>query len=75
MNDSNAERLASIRRRIAVIREALEDPTLITNLAIDGVSETFDRAALRAELKELEFEERQTTGDFQRVFSVGLKRF
>lgn len=69
------ERLASVRRRIATIREALEDPTLITSVSVDGVSETIDRADLRKELKELELEEQQLTGAVRRVYSVGLRRW
>lgn len=69
------ERLASVRRRIKAIREALEDPTLLTSVSVDGVSESFDRADLRKELKELEKEEAELSGAFQRVFSVGLRRW
>ena len=32
-NDPNAERLASIRRRISNIRAALEDPSFLTEIA------------------------------------------
>ena len=66
------ERLASIRRRIKILREALEDPTLLTELAIDGVSERFDRAQAREELKELELEESRLTRP-SRLYQVVLK--
>lgn len=64
------EKLASIRRRIKTLRDALEDPTLLTELTIDGVSERFDRAQARAELKELEDEEARLTGRKARAFGV-----
>ncbi|MDO5764462.1 MAG: hypothetical protein Q4P84_02010 [Elusimicrobiales bacterium] len=66
------ERLASIRRRIKILREALEDPTLLTELTIDGVSERFDRAQAREELKELELEESRLTRP-SRLYQVVLK--
>lgn len=70
----NNEKLNSIRRRIKNLREALEDPTLLTTVAVDGVSETVDRAGLRAELKELEEEEARLTGATRRVYSIGFRR-
>lgn len=66
------ERLASVRRRIKILREALEDPTLLTELTIDGVSERFDRAQAREELKELELEESRLTRP-SRLYQVVLK--
>ena len=66
------ERLASIRRRIKILREALEDPSLLTEITIDGISERFDRAQAREELKELEIvESRLTRGS--RLYKVVLK--
>lgn len=66
------ERLASVRRRIKLLRDALEDPTLLTEITIDGVAERFDRAQARAELKELELEEERLTRP-SRLYSVVLK--
>lgn len=66
------ERLASVRRRIKLLRDALEDPTLLTEVTIDGVAERFDRAQARAELKELELEEERLTRP-SRLYSVVIK--
>lgn len=66
------ERLASVRRRIKILREALEDPTMLTELTIDGVSERFDRAQAREELRELELEESRLTRP-SRLYQVVLK--
>lgn len=66
------ERLASVRRRIKILRDALEDPTMLTELTIDGVSERFDRAQAREELKELELEESRLTRP-SRLYQVVLK--
>lgn len=66
------ERLASIRRRIKILREALEDPSLLTEITIDGISERFDRAQAREELKELEVEESRLTRG-SRLYRVVLK--
>ena len=66
------ERLASIRRRIKSLREALEDPSLLTEITIDGISERFDRAQAREELRELEIEESRLTRG-SRLYKVVLK--
>ncbi len=66
------EKLASVRRRIKLLRDALEDPTLLTEITIDGVAERFDRAQARAELKELELEEERLTRP-SRLYSVVMK--
>ena len=66
------ERLESIRRRIKILREALEDPSLLTEITIDGISERFDRAQAREELKELEVEESRLTRS-SRLYKVVLK--
>lgn len=66
------ERLASIRRRIKILREVLEDPSLLTEITIDGISERFDRAQAREELKELEIEESRLTRG-SRLYQVVLK--
>ena len=66
------ERLASIRRRIKILREALEDPSLLTEITIDGISERFDRAQAREELRELEIEESHLTRG-SRLYQVVLK--
>ena len=54
------------------IREALEDPSLLTEITIDGISERFDRAQAREELKELEIEESRLTRG-SRLYQVVLK--
>lgn len=64
------EKLASIRRRIQIIREALEDPSLITEITVDGVSERVDRRTLREELKELEAEESRLSGKTSRIYGI-----
>lgn len=66
------ERLESIRRRIKILREALEDPSLLTEITIDGISERFDRSQAREELKELEVEESRLTRS-SRLYKVVLK--
>ena len=66
------ERLASIRRRIKILREALEDPSLLTEITIDGISERFDRAQAREELREPEIEESRLTRG-SRLYKVVLK--
>ena len=73
MNEREQEKLASIRKRIKVIRDALEDPSLITELTIDGVSEKVNRSELRAELRELEAEEAAITGNGRaRIYGVSF---
>lgn len=73
MNEREQEKLASIRKRIKVIRDALEDPSLITELTIDGVAEKVNRAELRAELRELEAEEDAITGSGRaRIYGVSF---
>lgn len=71
------ERLTSVRARIAVVRAALEDPTTLSDVSIDGASERFDRRALREELKELEAQEvaleNQIAGRSTRVYKVDLR--
>ena len=71
-NDPNVERLASIRRRISNIRAALEDPSFLTEIQIDGVAEKMDRRALREELRELETEEALLTGTRSRIYGVSF---
>ena len=67
------ERLTSIRKRIANIREILEDPTLLTEITVDGVAERLDRESLRRELRELESEEDRLTGASRRVYGIKLQ--
>lgn len=72
-----AERLASVRARITVVRGLLADASTASELAIDGVSEKFNRDALRAELKDLEAEElrllQATTGRSSRLFGIVIR--
>ena len=72
MMTEKEERLASIRRRIKILREALEDTSLLPEITIDGISERFDRAQAREELKELEIEESRLTRG-SRLYQVVLK--
>lgn len=65
-----SERLASIRRRIKILRDALEDPSMLTEITVDGVNERFDRAQARAELRELEAEESRLTGRSSRLYGI-----
>lgn len=67
------ERLEILRSRISMLRHALADPSMLTNLSIDGVSETFNRADARAELKELEAEYDRLTGASRRVYGIKLQ--
>lgn len=55
--DITAERLASVRARIAAIRQVLEDPAYLTDVTIDGISERVNRQALVTELRDLERQE------------------
>ena len=71
-NDPNAERLASIRRRIVNIRTALEDPSFLTEITIDGVAEKMNRRDLIAELKDLENQEALLTGTRSRIYGVSF---
>lgn len=66
------ERLANVRERIRLIREALADPSTLSEITIDGVTEKFDRTALRAELRELEVEEARLTGSGGRLYGIRL---
>ena len=70
--DPNAEKLASIRRRIINIRTALEDPSFLTEITIDGVAETMNRRDLIAELKDLENQEALLTGTRSRIYGVSF---
>lgn len=71
------DRLQSVRKRIAIIRQALEDPTTVSNFSIDGLDEKFNRADLRNELKDLESQElallRQIQGSPARIHGISLK--
>ncbi len=72
-----ADRLESVRKRIAIIRQVLEDPSTISEITIDGVAEKIDRVTLRQELKELEIEETalaaKVAGRSNRVFGISLR--
>ena len=73
LNPNDAERLQSVQNRIAIIRAALEDPSLVTELTIDGVSERLNRRELREELRELEAEEAILTGRSARIFGIRMQ--
>lgn len=70
MND----RLESVKRRIKLLRDALEDESTLSEISIDGVTEKFDRASMRAELRELEEEEARlealASGRNPRLFGI-----
>ena len=70
--DPNAEKLASIRRRIINIRTALEDPSFLTEITIDGVAEKMNRRDLIAELKDLENQEALLIGTRSRIYGVSF---
>ena len=70
------ERLESVRQRIRILRDVLSDPSSLSEIAIDGVSEKVQRSQLVKELKELEIEEStllsQLSGRSSRLFKVDL---
>ena len=71
------ERLESVRNRIRMLRDVLSDPSALSEIAIDGVSEKIPRAQLVQELKELEAEElslmMKASGRPSRIFRVDLR--
>lgn len=71
------ERLESVQARIRILRDALADPSALSEIAIDGVSEKIPRADLVRELKELEAEElslvQKAAGRSARIFKVDLR--
>lgn len=73
MTETDAAKLASVQKRISIIRAALEDPSLVTDITIDGVAEKVDRKALREELRELEYEEGLLTGSRSRLYGVSFQ--
>lgn len=73
MTETDAAKLASIQKRISIIRAALEDPSLVTEITIDGVAEKVDRKVLREELRELEYEEGLLTGSRSRLYGVSFQ--
>lgn len=66
----DSEKLNSVRRRIKILRDALEDPSMLTEITVDGVNEKFDRAQARVELKELEAEESRLMGQTSRIYGI-----
>lgn len=73
MTEQDAAKLASVQKRISIIRAALEDPSLVTEITIDGVAEKVDRKVLREELRELEYEEGLLTGSRSRLYGVSFQ--
>lgn len=73
MTETDAAKLASVQKRISIIRAALEDPSLVTEITIDGVAEKVDRKVLREELRELEYEEGLLTGSRSRLYGVSFQ--
>ena len=67
-----SEKLESIRRRIAIIRQALESPDLITTIEIDGIAEKFDRKQLNEELRNLEWQEAVLSGKSRRAKTIDM---
>lgn len=66
----DTKKLESIQRRIKLLRAALEDESLLTEVSVDGVSERMDRAQVVAELKDLEAEEARLTGRSRRLYGI-----
>jgi len=61
-------RLQHIRKRIALVEAALENPDSVINIALDGVSESWvPREQLVRELRELYAQEDLLRGSFSRV--------
>lgn len=74
MSDTEkSARIASVMTRIVNLRAALEDPSLLTEISIDGIAERLDRAQARAELRELEAEYDRLTGRTSRVYGIDLQ--
>lgn len=65
-------KLESIRRRIAIIRQALESPDLITTIEIDGITEKVDRKQLNEELRDLEWQEAVLSGKSRRAKTIDM---
>ena len=69
------ERLRSVRKRILLVRGALENPDSIINISLDGVSENWvSRDSLIEELRGLERLEDQLTGRGHRLRQTDLSR-
>ena len=69
------ERLKSVRKRILLVRGALENPDSIINISLDGVSENWvSRDSLIEELRGLERLEDQLTGRGHRLRGTDLSR-
>lgn len=61
-------RLAHVRKRIALVEAALENPDSVINIALDGVSESWvPRDQLVKELRDLYAQEDLLRGSFSRV--------
>ena len=61
-------RLAHVRKRIALVESALENPDSVINVALDGVSEQWvPRDQLVKELRDLYAQEDLLRGSFSRV--------
>ena len=74
MSDTEkSARIASVMTRIVNLRAALEDPSLLTEISIDGIAERLDRAQARAELRELETEYDRLTGRTSRIYGIDLQ--
>ncbi len=71
------DKLESVKKRIQILRSALEDETTLSEISIDGVTEKFDRAAMTKELKALEEEESRleqlASGRNPRLISVYIR--
>lgn len=73
--DSNEARLRSVRRRIDLLREALECPDSLINVSVDGVSESWvNRKDLVVELTALENVEARLSGRTSRIRRIDLSR-
>ena len=68
-------RLAHVRKRIALVESALENPDSVINIALDGVSEQWvPRESLVRELNDLYAQEDRLRGTFQRVRYADTRR-
>lgn len=73
--ETKSDKLKSIRKRIELLRNALEDPTLLTEIEIgtDAIKERFNRKEACEELRKLEAEEDLLTGRRSRVYGISLR--
>lgn len=64
----------SIQTRIANIRSVLENADSLTDISVEGISETVNRESLQSELSDLERKETELLGITKRVNRIDLTR-